>query len=244
MLKSELLTSLGLRTFVVFDFETTGLSPETDRLIEIAALKFVDGKVADRFVTLVNPGFPISAMITDITGISNKMVSGSPKEDDLVDEFQEFLGDSPLVAHNISFDWSFLTALRRRFDQPEVANPLYDTLSLSRTFLFDLPAFNLGTVSEHYGLSAEGSHRAEKDTENCGAIFLELVEEAASYRLSVITRLLEILKPGSFANQELYSALARELVRKGLTKTGLVPPRRDHHMMNNTYFYEGDTDIS
>ncbi|NOZ75537.1 MAG: hypothetical protein GXO90_09240 [FCB group bacterium] len=244
MPESELLTALGLQTFVVFDFETTGLSPETDRLIEIAALKYVNGKVADKFVTLVNPGFPISSMITDITGISNKMVAQSPNEEDLVDEFQEFLGDHPLVAHNISFDWSFLTALRRRYDQPEVANPRYDTLSLARTFLFDLPAFNLGTVSEYYGLSAEGSHRAEKDTENCGAIFLELVEEAASYRLAIITRILEILKPGDFANHELYSALARELVRKGKAKSGLIPPRRDHHMMNNTFFYEGETDIT
>ncbi len=244
MIDKTLLDALDLSTFIVFDFETTGLSPETDRIIEIAALKYVNGEVEDKFVTLVNPGIPISSMITDITNISNDMVRNSPHEEDLVDEFQEFLGEYPLVAHNISFDWSFLTALRRRFDKPLLPNPKYDTLSLARAFLFDLPAFNLGTVSEQIGLSAEGSHRAEKDTENCGAIFLELIQEAASYNLNVISKILEILKPGDFPNKALYLAISKELTKQGKTNAGLIAARHDHNMMNNSYFFDGETDVT
>ncbi|RMF08224.1 MAG: 3'-5' exonuclease, partial [Candidatus Neomarinimicrobiota bacterium] len=100
MLEPDLLQRLGLNTYVAFDFETTGLEPATDRIIEIAAIKYENGHRIDDFITLLNPGFPISSMITDITGISNDMVRNSPVEEDVVDEFLEFIGEYPLVAHN------------------------------------------------------------------------------------------------------------------------------------------------
>ncbi|RMF08672.1 MAG: hypothetical protein D6762_05115, partial [Candidatus Neomarinimicrobiota bacterium] len=167
----------------------------------------------------------------------------SPVEEDIVDEFLEFIGEYPLVAHNIPFDWSFLTALRQRFDKPMVEHSLYDTLTLARTFLFDLPAFNLGSVAEHFGLSAAGSHRAEKDTENCGIIFMKLVEEAASYSLGVLTRILEVLKHVNPPNKQLFSALVAELVKQGKTNRGLVDPVADHHMMNNLFTFRGDQEL-
>ena len=104
----KLLNQLGLVEYIAFDFETTGLNPNEDRIIEIAAIKFLNGKPVDRFVTLVNPERPIDPFITDITGISDKMVKEEPIELDILDDFLEFLSDLPLVAHNISFDKSFL----------------------------------------------------------------------------------------------------------------------------------------
>ncbi|SVB72003.1 uncharacterized protein METZ01_LOCUS224857, partial [marine metagenome] len=143
----QLLRCLGLSEYIAFDFETTGLNPDKDRIIEIAAIKFVDGNPVDRFTTLLNPERTIDPFITDITGISDKMVRDKPIESDIIDEFIEFLTDLPLVAHNISFDKSFLDALCGRFSEPKNNNPLFDTLQLSRTFLFFHPVHDLGSIS-------------------------------------------------------------------------------------------------
>ena len=115
----HLLRCLGLSDYIAFDFETTGLSPKDDRIIEIAAIKFVDGNPVDRFVTLINPGRPIDPFITDITGIADNMVRDKPIESEIISEFLEFLNNLPLVAHNISFDKSFLDALCARLSKPK-----------------------------------------------------------------------------------------------------------------------------
>ncbi|MEC8915932.1 MAG: 3'-5' exonuclease, partial [Candidatus Neomarinimicrobiota bacterium] len=166
MNRKEILKTINLSRFTAFDFETTGLDPMADRIIEIAAIRFEDGEITDRFVTLVNPGQPISPMITRITGISDEMVREKPREEEIIDELLAFLGDDPLVAHNIHFDQDFLKSLCERCNKDEVTNPLYDTLQLGRSLLFDQAVFNLGSLSEFFGLSAQGAHRAEKDTEN------------------------------------------------------------------------------
>ena len=188
----KLLNQLGLSEYIAFDFETTGLSPVDDKIIEIAAIKFLNGDPVDRFVKLINPERPIDPFITDITGISDKMVKGQPIESEILDDFLEFLSDLPLVAHNISFDKSFLDTLCSRYEKKKKNNQLFDTLQLSRTFLFFHPVHNLGTISEYFGLSSDGSHRAEIDTENCGMIFQKLVYEAASYPLETITKIVDI----------------------------------------------------
>ena len=112
----EVLQKLNLSQFTAFDYETTGLDPYNDRIIEIAAIRFIDGEISDRFVSLINPERDISPMITEITGISNKMVSTAPTEELIVDDFLHFLGDNPLVAHNIHFDEKFLDS-HNRFPQ-------------------------------------------------------------------------------------------------------------------------------
>ena len=117
MEQKELLRILDLSTYIAFDFETTGLSPESDRIIEIAAIKFEGGVAVDRFVTLVNPERQIDSFITDITGISNVMVSDAPVEGNIVDDILDFMEDFPLVAHNISFDINFLNNLCERYDK-------------------------------------------------------------------------------------------------------------------------------
>ncbi len=239
---SKLLDLLNLKSFIAFDFETTGLSSEDDRLIEIAAIRFENGVAAERFVTLVNPGRDITPEIADITGITNAMVKNAPAEDAVVDEFIDFLGDAPLVAHNIPFDIAFLKALRNRFDKPEVEHDLYDTLQLSRTFLYFRPAHNLGTVADYFGFDSAGSHRAEQDTINCGEVFVKLVAEAASYPLDVITRLLEVLKNVSLHNKVFYVNLANALTKSGNLKTGLVKSEIEKPVFTNRFVSSGEHD--
>ena len=189
MNQADLLSCLRLDSFIAFDFETTGLQVETDRPIEVAAILFKDGKPSDRYSTLINPMIPISDMIADITGITNEMVSSAPKESEVVDELFDFIGNSPIVAHNTPFDVSFLQAMAERHKKDFVERQYYDTLTLSRAFLFFQPAHNLSAVSEFFNLSSEGAHRAEKDTENCGEVFVEIVHEIASYGLDVISNI-------------------------------------------------------
>ncbi len=243
MNKKELFKKLNLDSFIAFDFETTGLDPQKDRIIEIAAIRFVDGEPADRFVTLLNPGFSISETIIDITGITNAMVANMPEEDEIIGEFLEFLGEEPLVAHNISFDISFLNLLRERHEKPQVEHRLYDTLQLARTFLFDQPAFNLGSISEYYGLSAEGAHRAESDAENGGEIFVQLVQEAASYPISVMSKILALVKSSDLPNKTLFVDIANTLTQLGIVKKGLVSSKIDRPRLENIFSKDGKSSI-
>ena len=87
-----LLKKLNLSTFIAFDFETTGIDSLNDRIIEVAAIRFVDGVPADKFVKLVNPGRPIPPFITDITNISDAMVKDAPTEDKIAEDLINFIG--------------------------------------------------------------------------------------------------------------------------------------------------------
>ena len=242
--RKDLLKKLDLSSFIAFDFETTGLDPSNDRIIEIAAIRFEDGVITDRFVHLVNPERPIPRMITEITGISDKMVRSSQTEENIIDDFLYFLGDSPLVAHNIHFDQNFLSRLCARLGREEIDHIKYDTLQLSRSLFFDQPVFNLGALSEYFGLSADGAHRAEKDTENTGLIFLDMIEELASYPLEVISKVNSMLKGSGLPNQQLYISLGNELTKKGEIKTGLIKSKLARNFQSNTFRKNGARNIS
>jgi len=242
--RKELLKTLNLSRFVAFDFETTGLDTNHDKIIEIAALRFEDGIITDRFVELVNPERPISRMITDITGISNKMVRNAPIEESIIDDFLYFLGDDPLVAHNIHFDEQFLSQLCSRLGRPMGNHTLYDTLQLARSLYFDQPVFNLGALSEFFGLSAKGSHRAEKDTENTGLIFLEMLDELASYSLETISKVIALMKGADIPNQQLYIDYGNELTRRRDLKSGLTPFKKKHDFKWNTFRCDGTNNIN
>ncbi len=244
MKRAELLKLLDLSSFIAFDFETTGLSRYTDRIIEVAAILYKDGKPSDSFVTLVNPKIQISDEIINITGITNDMVSDAPTEKEIVDDLHSYLGIYPLVAHNINFDEGFLIELFNRYDLPEKSNQLYDTLHLARVVNFDQPTYNLGFLAEFYNLSSEGSHRAKKDSENCGEIFLNLVEEAATYPLEVISKCVSILKGRDYFNTSLFINIADALVKRGKTSSGLMKSTLKRDSKNNRFEQEGSDSFS
>ncbi len=241
--RKELLQRLDLSCFIAFDFETTGLDHQNDRIIEVAAIKFIDGEITERYVELVNPERDIPLVITEITGISDAMVRSSPSEEIIIDDLLSFIGDHPLVAHNIHFDLRFLSQLCKRLGRPEVVNAHYDTLQLARSVLFEQPVFNLSALSEHYGLSSKGAHRAEKDTENTGLIFLQLVDEVSKYPLEVISRVNGMIKGSGIPNQKLYVDLGNELTKKGDMKSGLSGFNKKRESKPNTYSHGGANDI-
>ena len=242
--RSELLSSLKLDRFIAFDFETTGLQVETDRAIEVAAIMFKDGKPAEKFVTLINPQIPISDLIADITGITNEMVAEAPLEKEIIDDLFEFLGDYPIVAHNTPFDLSFLRAMAERHNKDFIERKCYDTLTLSRAFLFFQPTHNLSAVSEYFNLSSEGAHRAEKDTENCGEVFIELVHEVASYNLDLISNIITFLNPFEVHNKDLFINIGNLLTKKGNLKTAIVSSELAKPQNKNIFFHDAKTNIN
>lgn len=104
---SKYLASLGLKTYVAFDLETTGLDPVNDFIIEFGAVKVVDGEITQHMQQFIKPPIPIPPFITKITTITNEMVADAPELDTVIENIYEFLGDFPLVGHNVMFDYGF-----------------------------------------------------------------------------------------------------------------------------------------
>jgi len=240
----DILKKLNLSSFTAFDFETTGLDPYNDKIIEVAAIRFKDGEISDKFVSLINPELEISPLITDITGISNKMVRSAPTEEVIIDDFLDFLGDDPLVAHNIHFDERFLSQLCERLGREEGNNLKYDTLQLGRSLFFDLPVFNLSALSEYFGLSSDGAHRAENDTVNTGKIFINMIEELVSHPLEVISKVIALIKDSDIPNKQLYLDLGNTLAKSGDMKKGLIPSKYKHNYQGNTFIWKGSGNLN
>lgn len=238
---SEVLRALNLDTFVAFDFETTGLDPTVDQITEFAGVRFRGGKPNETFSTLVNPGFHIPEEITRITGISDEMVANAPSPSEVAPQIAEFMGNAPIVAHNIPFDAAFLNSLYQHYIDEDmfVENSLYDTLPLARAFLFFLPNYQLGTVAEYFGYSRDGEHRAEADTINVGIIFLKLIEEVCSYPLPVIQKIISSIKGVEVPNKQFYVDVANLLVAENLLEQGLVESKIKKKMPSNIFNYKG-----
>ena len=105
---SGLLNRCELSTFIAIDLETTGLDPRQESIIEISAVKFINGKQDSVFSHLINPNKPISSFIEDLTGINDSMVKGKPVFEDILDDFIDFIGNYPIVGHNVKFDIGFI----------------------------------------------------------------------------------------------------------------------------------------
>ena len=150
--------------YVVFDLETTGLSPETDKIIEISAVRVRGGKAEKNFSTLVNPGRKIPAAASRVNGITDAMVADAPVIEDALADFLLFIEQDILVGHNIhSFDMKFLyIAAEERLSVP-LPNNYIDTLYLARRCLPQLSHHRLVDLAAYFHLSTEGAHRALND---------------------------------------------------------------------------------
>ena len=166
--------------YVVFDFETTGISSETDVIVEISAVRAAGGRITDEFSTLVNPGRPIPYSASMVNGITDDMVKDSPSVRDALTDFLKFAGDAVLVGHNIrTFDMKFLCRYARDFWGLTIGNDYIDTLQLARAYLPQLGHHRLTDLAVHYGISAEGAHRALNDCRMNQMVFEQLAKEMA-----------------------------------------------------------------
>lgn len=163
---------------VVLDFETTGLAPHRgDRAIEIGAVVIEDCLVVDRFQGLMNPGFRINSFIESYTGISNSMLETAPPCEEVMEEFADFIGTHPLVAHNVSFDRRVLDmefGIIGRVRENEMACSM---LTARRVFP-EAPNHQLATLVNYCGIHNDGVfHRALADAEMTGHLWIAMIDE-------------------------------------------------------------------
>lgn len=176
----DLGTPLADVTFCVLDIETTGGDRATDLITEIGMVKVRSGEFLGTLQTLVNPGRAIPPMITVLTGITESMVVRAPPIEAVLPDMIEFLGDAVVVGHNVGFDMAFINAALCRRGDPEICNPVIDTLPLARRLIRDeVPDCRLGTLAARFRLDHRPSHRALDDALATTDLLHFLLERAA-----------------------------------------------------------------
>lgn len=170
-------------TLVVFDFETTGMSPDMgERAIEIGAVLIESGRITDRFQYLMNPGIKIPRFIESLTGITNKMIADANSNAKVMAEFHEFIQGRNLVAHNASFDERFLRAEFKRIKKPFGTANIGCSMLAARRVLPLAPNHQLQTLVEYRQLPMNGQyHRALADAEVTAHLWLSMLDELREF---------------------------------------------------------------
>ena len=162
-------------SYVVFDLETTGFSPNTCKIIEIGAVKVENGVITERFSEFVNPQVPIPFKIEELTGIRDDMVMGAETIEEILPRFMEFCEGCVMIAHNAEFDMSFIRKNCMDLDIP-CDHTVGDTVAMARILLPALHRFKLDTVAKALKISLENHHRAVDDAECTAHIFVKFIE--------------------------------------------------------------------
>ncbi len=160
--------------FVVFDIETTGFSPNLNKIIEIGAVKVINGEISRKYSTFINPEVPIPYEIEQLTGINDAMVLDAPKIEEVLPEFLAFCEGCSLVAHNASFDVGFIQKNAKR-QGISIDFTVIDTVGLSRILLPNLSKYKLNVVAKALNVSLENHHRAVDDAGATAEIFEKLI---------------------------------------------------------------------
>ncbi|HDF0195120.1 TPA: PolC-type DNA polymerase III [Staphylococcus aureus] len=164
-------------TYVVFDVETTGLSNQYDKIIELAAVKVHNGEIIDKFERFSNPHERLSETIINLTHITDDMLVDAPEIEEVLTEFKEWVGDAIFVAHNASFDMGFIDTGYERLGFGPSTNGVIDTLELSRTINTEYGKHGLSFLAKKYGVELTQHHRAIYDTEATAYIFIKMVQQ-------------------------------------------------------------------
>ena len=189
----DLGTPLSQVTFVVLDVETTGGSPASASLTEVAAARYRGGELLATYQTFVRPDERIPPYITALTGISDAMVADAPRIGEMLPSFLEFLGGGVVVGHNVRFDLSFLNHALESTGRDRLANATVDTLALARRLVRDMvPNCKLGTLAATLRLPHQPSHRALTDVLATGDLLHALLERAGTFGIVGLEELLDL----------------------------------------------------
>ena len=164
-------------TYVVFDVETTGLSAVHNDLIQIAASKMHKGNIVEQFDEFIDPGHPLSAFTTELTGITDNHVKGAKPLVQVLQEFQEFCKGTVLVAHNATFDVGFMNANYERHQLPTISQPVIDTLEFARNLYPEYKRHGLGPLTKRFGVALDHHHMANYDAEATGRLLFIFIKD-------------------------------------------------------------------
>lgn len=201
-----------MTSIVSLDIETTGLDPAKDAITEIGAVKFNGNRVEAEYSQLINPGRPIPPMITQLTGITNEMVRNEPPIKAVVQEFEDFVGNCPVLGHNVRFDLSFL-----RKQKILEFNDTIDTYELAAVFLPTASRYNLGALGQLLSIPFPATHRALDDARVTRVVYEKLIHKAAGLPIELLAELVRQSERtewiGSFALQQVLRARSREPIQ-------------------------------
>ncbi|MEG0878409.1 MAG: PolC-type DNA polymerase III [Oscillospiraceae bacterium] len=177
------------QSFIVFDLETTGLSPQQEFITEIGAVVVENGEIKESYDSFVNPEKPIPAKITQLTGITDDMVANAPSQELAVKAFLEFADGRPLIAHNAhSFDMRFLKACAEKYGFT-IKNTYLDTLPLAQSLYQGLHNYKLDSIGKYLGIPPFNHHRASDDARALAQIFLKMLEDMERQELSDLEKI-------------------------------------------------------
>ncbi|MBK6646778.1 MAG: DEAD/DEAH box helicase family protein [Anaerolineales bacterium] len=212
-----------MATLVSLDIETTGLDEDRDSIIEIAAVRFNGKRREDEFNTLVNPGKHIPDFITGLTGIDDAMVRQAPRLRDILPELTAFVGDAPIIGHNVKFDAGFL----RKAGVFEYQQTI-DTLELASVLLPTASRYNLGALGKQLGIPLPATHRALDDALVTHACYLRLLEIATELPLETLE---EIADLGNFVNWDsgwVFEQALKTKIKEGIQSKKTTKSRASH----------------
>lgn len=212
-----------VKSFVALDLETTGLEPNRDAIIEIGAIKFKGDRVEGEFAELINPGRPIPPFITQLTNISDAMVTHKPRLNQVLPALVTFVGDAPIVGHNVKFDLSFLRAKNTLLH-----NEALDTYDLASALLPTAGRYNLGALGQMLGVSLPATHRALDDCRVTVGVYRALFRKALELPLDLLAEIVQLSGNiewgGDLFFQEALRARSKETVGPKRASGGAVGP--------------------
>ena len=232
---NEVEMNLSEATYVVFDVETTGLSAIYNDLIQVAASKMYKGNIIAEFDEFINPGHPLSAFTTELTGITDDHVKNAKPLVQVLKEFQEFCKDTVLVAHNATFDVGFMNANYERHGLPKITQPVIDTLEFARNLYPEYKRHGLGPLTKRFGVALEHHHMANYDAEATGRLlFIFIKEVAEKHGVTDLARLnLDLISPDSYKKARVKHATIYVKNQVGLKNIFKLVS------LSNTQYFEG-----
>ena len=223
-------------TYVVLDFETTGLSPNYNKIIEIGACKVKNGSIIDEFSTFVNPRRQISSLITNLTSITNDDVRNAPYIEEIMPKFKAFCDGCILVAHNAEFDSKHLYQNLKDLGIYEGKYPFFDTLGIARTrYNKKLKKFGLEDLCKLFNVSLEQHHRACDDAKATAQIFIKMLSDFATDNINNYKDINDAID-----KSERYKYVYPEhITLLSKTREGLVNLNRIVSDSNTSHYYRG-----
>lgn len=200
-----------MQSIVAIDIETTGLNADRDAIIEIGAVKFKGHRVEDEWSSLINPGKPIPEFITGLTGITNAEVRNAPRVADVLEQLEAFVGDAPVVGHNVRFDLGFL----QRQGLLE-NNEVIDTYELASALMPTASRYNLGSLGKQLGILLPATHRALDDARVTMAAFNRILEMARELPLDLVDEIVRLSEPLAWDAGWVFQEVLRNQSRQGV----------------------------
>ncbi len=184
--------------FTAFDTETTGLDPETNRVVEIGAVRFDSRGVIARYNALINPEMPMPEAATAVNNITDEMLADKPIMADVLPDFLRFSRNSILIAHNAKFDLDHLNAELARLNKTGLTHTVIDTIAFARDVFPGLPSYALQNLAKQFAIPALQAHRAEDDARVCMDFFNTALERFLARDTELVERMKNNINPDDY----------------------------------------------